>query len=130
MDKIWPKAVEFIARACEYSRGMMTPEAALDQIKNHDRQFWIIVDDSQPREMTAAGMTSLQTFPTGAKYLQIELLGGRNVKDWFDLKSELEKWAKSSEGCNGVLAWARKGWAKHLPDYSITHYVMYKELTA
>lgn len=127
VDTLWPQAEPHIAKACELSRGMQTPESALVQIKDHGRQLWLIVDDNTPREVIAAGMTSIQTYPTGKKYLQIEALGGRNVKDWFDLKGSLEKWAKD-EGCSGVLAWARKGWAKHMLDYNITRYVMCKEL--
>ncbi len=127
IDPIWPKAEPFIERACEYSRGSLTASVALHQIKNDGRQLWIIVNDSQPREVTAAGMTSIQQMPTGAKFLQIELLGGNNVKEWFDLKDLLEKWAKE-QGCSGVLAWARKGWAKHMPDYQMTHYLMHKDL--
>ena len=127
VDTIWPQAEPHIARACEHSHGMHTAETVFAQVKHGGRQLWIIVNDAQPREVTAAGVTSLQGCPTGKKFLQIEVLGGKNVKEWFDLKPQLEKWAKD-EGCSAVQAWARKGWAKHLPDYGIAQYVMYKEI--
>ena len=126
-DQIWPQAEKHVARACELSRGMLTPESVVVLVKERDRQFWIIVNDEQPRAVTAAILTSIQIAPTGKKLLQIEMCAGDNVKEWFDLKDDLEKWAKEN-GCSGVLVWARKGWAKYLHEYAITQYLMLKEI--
>lgn len=125
-DAIWPKVNVFIARACEHTYGTDTPETVLSGVKAQRKQLWIIVDDA--RQVIAAGTTSLQVGDTGRLTLFVELLGGDNMKTWFGLKSELEQWAKEKEGCSDVFFRARKGWARHLEDYQITHYLMHKDL--
>jgi hypothetical protein len=49
------------------------------------------------------------------------------MKQFFDLKGEFEEWAKL-EGCKDIRLWARKGWAPKLPDFTLTHYILKKEL--
>ena len=55
------------------------------------------------------------------------MIGGDNMKSWFSLKDQIEAWAKA-EGCNEVRLFARKGWARELPDYTIRAYVMVKKI--
>jgi len=54
-------------------------------------------------------------------------LGGDNMNQWFDLRDRFEDWARK-EGCDQVRIFARKGWARKLPDYKIQAYVMSKQL--
>jgi len=124
---LWPRVEEYLARAIERTCGTHTVETTRAQLVDGDRQLWIVVGETASREVSAACVTSLQKFPSGMLGLQIELLGGANMKNWFTLKELLEDWAKK-EGCSAAFLWARKGWAKHLRDYRVTHYLMYKEL--
>lgn len=125
---IWPRVEGYFTRALEHARGTHTLEAMKHGAVSGQRQLWIVVDDAPERNVVAAGETSLQIFPSGKKVLQIEAFAGDNMKQFFSLKDDLEKWAKEQEGCDGVFLWARKGWVKHLTDYSLTHYLMYKDL--
>ncbi len=124
---LWPWVEAYLAGAIERTLGTFTLETTKAQLIEGDRQLWIIVGEAPLREVSAAIVTSLQEFPSGKKALQIELLGGVHVSAWFSLKELLEDWAKK-EGCSAALLWARKGWAKHMKDYRVTHYLMHKEL--
>jgi hypothetical protein len=55
------------------------------------------------------------------------LLGGENMKAWFSLQGEFEKWALAND-CRFIRLWARKAWIKILPDFKLTHYILRKEI--
>lgn len=129
VDKLWPLAAAMLDKAVEYSNGAVALDHELVHVMEKRKQLWVVVmDDGEIKnKVVAAGITSLQANPNGTKTANIEMFGGENMKAWFSLKDTFEKWAKD-EGCSDVRLWARKGWAKHLPDYNLTHYIMRKEL--
>ena len=122
---VWPRIERYLQSAIDRSHGTHTMDTTKRDAEAGQRQLWVVITDD--KDITAAGVTSLQSFPSGRLMLQIEVFGGDNMKAFFDLKSELEKWAKD-EGCTAVCLWARKGWAKHLHDYQVTNYLMHKEI--
>jgi hypothetical protein len=127
VDKVWPAVIPFLSKAVEYSRGTHSVERSRERIKENSAQLWVIIEDTKPHTVVAAGLTSITEYPNGKKALMLELLGGKDMKAWFDLKSDIEAWA-AKNGCTLSFAWARKGWAKHLPDYKLSHYLLAKEI--
>jgi hypothetical protein len=127
--EIWPLAARMLAPALSYANGATDLAAELTALNARKKQLWMVVlEEPQGRAKgVAAGITSLQTNADGSLTANIEYFGGENMKAWFSLKGEFEQWARD-EGCRDVRLWARKGWARHLPEYRITHYIMRKEL--
>jgi hypothetical protein len=125
LQTLWPQIAPLLERAVEHSDQMTTLEAEATALANKLKQLWIVINDE--KQIVAAGVTSLQKFVTGKFIANIELFGGANMKDFFDLRGEFEKWAKE-EGCEEIRFFARKGWTKFLDDYRLASYVMAKKL--
>lgn len=126
--RLWPEIGPLLSKAVEYSGGVTSLDNEFEELKALRKQLWvIIVDDGGERKVAAAGITSLQDHPGGLKVANIEMLGGDNMKAWFSLKDQFENWAKT-EGRDEVRMFARKGWARELPDYRLRAYVMSKTL--
>jgi hypothetical protein len=127
--KLWPLAAPMLARAIDYTGGAASLGSELAAVCAEKKQLWMVVDPdgAVQNQAVAAGVTSLQVNADGSKTANIELFGGDNMKAWFALKDRFEDWARG-EGCRDVRLWARKGWAKHLPDFKLTHYILRKTL--
>jgi hypothetical protein len=125
--KLWPLAAPMLTRAIAYTNGATSPEKELAALSAGLKQLWMVVSPDAGNKGVAAGITSLQRNEDGSKTANIELFGGENMKAWFTLKDQFESWARG-EGCRDVRLWARKGWARHLPDFKLTHYILRKEL--
>ncbi len=87
-------------------------------------QLWVIGNDA----VKAVLLTELFFAPSGKKVASIRAATGDGAESWLHLLPELEAWAKS-EGCHCIEAVARKGWARRLTDYKMTHVILEKELT-
>lgn len=128
LKKLWPVVGPLLERAVELSGGTTTLAETFQALLDLKKQLWVIVtEDGGNKNISAAGITSLQSFPSGLQVANIEMLGGENMKAWFGLKEKFEDWAKD-EGCTEVRLFARKAWARHLSDYKLAAYVMSKRL--
>ncbi len=113
-------------RAIAYTHGGTSLPRVFHEVISKSKQLWFVVpDDNGPP--VAAGITSLQKNDDGTVSAKVELLGGDGMKRWFDLRSDLEAWARD-EGCTDIRFDGRKEWARLMPDYKITHYVFRKVL--
>jgi hypothetical protein len=129
LEKLWPVVAPLLEKAVELSGGVTTLAEEYQALINLKKQLWaIITEDGGAKTISAAGITSLQKFPSGLQVANIEMLGGENMKAWFSLKEKFEEWAKKDEGCTKVRLYARKAWARNLPDYKLAAYVMEKPL--
>lgn len=128
LKKLWPVIAPLLERAVELSGGVTTLAEEYQALLDLKKQLWVIVtENGGEKTISAAGITSLQKFPSGFKIANIEMLGGENMKAWFGLKDTFEEWAKV-EGCTEVRLYARKAWARHLSDYKLAAYVMSKKI--
>lgn len=127
-EALFPLAAPMLEKAIAYTRGSTSLPRVHGEVASGQKQLWFIKPDDGKSAPVAAGVTSLVLNDDGTKTANVELLGGAGLPKWFDLRSELEAWAKA-EGCDSIKFHGRKEWARLLPDYKITHYVMRKELT-
>lgn len=86
-------------------------------------QLWIIGDEA----IKGVVLTELFFAPSGKKIMGIRAATGDAAEGWLHLMPELEAWARH-EGCHSVEAIARKGWARRLSDYKMTHVILEKDL--
>lgn len=118
-------------KAIAYTEGATTIEHEFEELSAGRKQLWLVIDNEStdpPNKTMAACVSSLEKNEDGSKTAWINLTGGENMKAWCDLRERFAEWAKA-EGCKDIRLWARKGWAKYLLDFKLTHYLMRRELT-
>ena len=71
--------------------------------------------------------THLHTTSSGMVILQIPFVTGEDSKDWLHLLGVIEDHARRN-GASKVEMWARKGYARKLPDYHLSHVLLEKDL--
>jgi hypothetical protein len=123
IDDVAPLITPHLLSVIERSHGQWTLAGMLDGFKSGAMQLWIIWNG----DLTAVGATELAFTQSGDKLCKILFLTGEHSLDWLHLIDELEGWAKI-EGCQRMAGHMRKGWAKRLPDYRMTHIYLEKEL--
>lgn len=103
----------------EVNEDVLASEIAADRI-----QFWVVTNGSI---VSAVLGTSLDYLGTGVKVATVRFIVGKHSEKWIHLLEKIEAWA-AFEGCKKVRMYARKGWAKRLPDYKMPFVVMEKEI--
>lgn len=99
-------------------------QSLIELIARGEFQLWVIGDE----HIRGVVLTELFFAPSGKKVASIRAATGDAAEGWLHLLPELEAWAKV-EGCHCIEAIARKGWARRLTAYKMTHVVLEKELT-
>jgi hypothetical protein len=123
LGAVLPHVTHWLASVVERSGRRYTFPILVEMIARGELQMWLIGDDN-PRGIV---ITELYYAPSGLKFAAIRAAVGEGAEGWMPLISILEEWAKA-EGCVGIDALARKGWARRLPDYKLTHVFLEKEL--
>ncbi len=122
----WPLVQERIKAVADRSNGRFTEETILRAIEAGEDQFWVGWDEGK-REVRAVMTTTLSQYATSFKTADILIVTGEGRKEWKHLIGDVEAWAKS-QGCGVVQVYARKGWARELPDYKLSHVLLEKRL--
>ena len=109
----------------ERSKGKFSVPGILEAIACQRWQLWIVWDGS----VRAIVATELYRSPSNMKCCTIHFATGREAAGWTHHLDEIEVWARE-EGCARIELIARKGWAKHLPAYKMSHVFLEKDLTS
>lgn len=120
---VFPMVRDWLNGLADRSGGRWSVSGLLQKFVNGEWQLWIVWD-GKPRAIVG---TELYLEMTGMKCCMIRFCTGSGAPEWQHLLSKIEDWARS-EGCSYVDMLARKGWAKHLPDYKLTHVELEKDL--
>ena len=119
---MWPLAAAFLTRAA--IRGGEFIDGWIDLLANQKAQLWIAWNGE---DCEAAAITQLVERKNG-RACQMIACGGRDMRNWLGVLDEIEAWAKT-QGCRQFrIPQARKGWARILPDYDVTGFVMSKDI--
>lgn len=113
----------FLESIAERSDGRYSVPGMLDRISRQDWQLWMVWDGT-PR---AVVLTELYRDISGLMCCMVRACTGHGAKDWTPLLSQIEDWAREN-GCQRMDMLARKGWARHLPDYKMSHVFLEKVL--
>ncbi len=115
---------DLLEAVVDRSNGVWTVPAMLRLFATKRWYLWVVWDG------TVRGIvgTEIHTVPSGKHICSIRFCTGRGAKDWTHLLSEIEAWARDND-CARIDMLARKGWAKHLPEYRLTHVQLEKDLT-
>jgi hypothetical protein len=125
IGRVLSRVLPWLEKVVERSHGGNTLEGFLKQFASGLWRLWIIDDGEKLRGML---VTELDITPSGLKVCTIRVVTGEDSVSWLHLSADLEAWAKE-KGCTRMETWARKGWAKRLPDYHLTHVMLEKEIT-
>jgi hypothetical protein len=130
---IWPKAVEILAPALEYTDGREDLVSLYRRLAEARAQLWAGLDPANPDdpEIKAVAVTCLVTYPRD-KALRIEYCGGGDMVGWQGPIIDL--WTKFAldHGASRLELFGRKGWARELRDKGWTQPLVFmeKRLTA
>lgn len=121
--RVLPHVIGRLQAVVDRSGERYTVASLAELVMRGEFQLWVIGDE----QIRGVVLTELFFAPSGKKVASIRAATGDAAEGWLHLLPELEQWAKS-EGCHVVEAIARKGWARRLTDYKLTHVVLEKEL--
>lgn len=124
--QVWPLAAPMLVPAIARSSGRFSLKTIYEECLSGDQQLWLVWDPDS-RLPKATVVTQIIPYPTGLKVLDVVAVAGEDRKKWTALLSQLEAWA-SSKGCKLVQLVARRGWAKELSEYDMTHILLEKVL--
>lgn len=128
LDTVWPLVWPYLASAVERSRGRFSEVAMRRLLEAGDWLLWAALEHSEASDtVLGVAVTEILVYPAGKKVINIPICTGVEAKKWAALIGEIEKWGKT-EGATAVQTWARRGWAKHLQDYEMTHVLLEKEI--
>ena len=125
LGNVWSIIEPLVLKTIDGMNGRHTMQSLLAEVMDHDLALWAVV--SQGKGMQALVGTQIAVSSSGLRSLVIRFTAGKGVHDWVYLLDQIEDYARSV-GCQRVETWARKGWAKHMPDYKLTHVLLEKDL--
>lgn len=115
--QLWSRVLPGIAKGCEHSYGLYSPESLYEAATATPPRAYVIVaftpgDEDKPAELIASGVAVISVFPTGRKVIEMLVVGGAERGRWIELlDAKLTEWARA-EGASYVIFSGRKGWAK------------------
>lgn len=118
-----PRIIRLMQDVVERHPGEFSVDGIVDRIARRDWVLWLVWDGT----VRAILATELYLDVGGSKRCRIPFCTGESARGWVHLLADIEQWA-TLEGCSKMDLIARKGWAKHLPDYRMTHVVLEKDL--
>lgn len=124
LGEVFPLVRPLMESVAERSKGRWSVPGMLERIATGDWLLWIVWDGS----VRAIVGTELYLDVSGMKCCMIRFATGREASGWTHLLDEIEEFARA-EGCGRIDMIARKGWAKHLPAYRMSHVFLEKDLT-
>ncbi len=121
----WGVLEPLMIKVVEGMGDRQTMASLLQQIMQGEIQLWAVVVD---REIKAVAGTEIGEAPSGLVTCCVRFCVGAGARNWIGVLQEtVEDYARAN-GCHRVETWARKGWAKHLPEYKLTHVLLERDL--
>lgn len=105
---VWSQVRPHVAKGVEYSYGRFETDDVLDMLLEQDFILWIAFDASGIKGIV---VTNFAVYPR-KKYLYLTFCGGEDGFEWkTQMLKLLQHWAYDN-GCDGIEAAGRLGWAK------------------
>jgi len=124
LESVWPHVVDKIAGVVERSDGRWTIEDIAGRLLQQQWQLWVVWDGT----WRAVLATELCREASGLQVARIVFTTGSGADRWTHLIADIETWAKD-QGASKLEMMARKGWARRLPEYKMSHVLLEKDLS-
>lgn len=119
VEGVWPLIARRIAQATARSNGRFTESTIKAECVSGTQQLWVAWS-ADHRAIRAVMVTQILTFPTGLRAVDVVIVTGEGRRDWVPLLADLEVWARAQD-CALVQINARRGWARELSSYRLSH---------
>lgn len=119
----WPHVLPHIEKMARATRGKLSADDFRQRIAAGEFQLWVVLRDGN---RLASVLTEIIQYPQ-RKVARIVGCVGRHREEWVHLLAEVQDWARS-QGCVAMEAFARKGWARVIPDFHMTHIILETDL--
>jgi len=123
LNRAWPLVEPLIAASCARD-GLYAASDVLDWLAADKMQLWLA--GSVERGVEAAAVTEMLQHRL-AKTFSVFIVTGNDIERWLPHLGHMEAWAKEM-GCTRAIQYARRGYARKLKDYRMTHVVLEKAL--
>lgn len=120
---VWPLVLPQIESVVARSHGVYTIEATRAKMSSGEWLLWVVWDG----ELQAIGCTQFYTADSGLKFLDVLFVTGEHSLAWLHLMDDLKEYGRKT-GCKRISGTMRKGWAKRLPDWKMTHVILEQDL--
>ena len=120
---VWPLIAAQIDGVVARSNGIYTADALRGHFETGKFLLWLVWNDA----VQAIGATQFYHTDGGVKIFDILFVTGEHSLEWLHLMDEWEHHARAW-GCDRIEGTMRKGWAKRLPDWKMTHVTLSKDL--
>lgn len=101
-------------------------EWVLDECEARNKQLWVGGD------FEWLAITQISVYPTGLKELDVFVVAGDGIEEWYPVMVETLKEFGKAVGCRLIAGNGRKGWLKwhktHFPGEGILTYRMAQEI--
>lgn len=124
IPRVLPVVEGWLRGIVERSHGALSLEGIVGAWASDRWQLWVI---NTPSGIKGVMATELHIQNSGRKACSVHFLTGEDSATWLHLVDKLEDWARQ-QGCGVLDMLARKGWAKRLPDFHMSHVFLEKEL--
>lgn len=112
VDGIWDRVSHLADKACQEWHGCYTSRDIKQLAKDCDIQLW---SAWKGKKCICLLGTQIYTHPQ-KKIAEIMFVGGEDMGAWVDFMESVADWARK-EGCQSLIARARKGWERALKSY-------------
>ena len=126
LEAVWPYVVGLVEGLPDDSAGSYTVDGIVDRLLEGTWQLWVVTRGSLDTTAAIVG-TEVFTNMAGDKVCTLHFCKGTHAKQWTHLLETIERAARAI-GCVKIEMTARKGWAKRLPEYRMTHVILEKAL--
>lgn len=123
LSAAWPYVLPHIEKMAEATRGKLTTDDMRARIAGEECQLWVALEG---KELLATLVTEIVVYPQ-RKVARIVGCVGEHRAKWIHLLGQIQDWARAN-GCAAMEIVARKGWAKALPDFQLTHVLLEADL--
>lgn len=124
LREVWDLIESLVMKVIEGCNGRHTMQSLIEEVLSKDLALWGVVGNAGIKALVG---TQVQVASSGLRSLTIRFTVGKHVADWIGLLDDLEDYARSV-GCTRVETYARKGWAKYMPDYKLSHVLLERDL--
>jgi hypothetical protein len=128
VDVVWPQAKDLLQKAIDVAPRAYNLDYVYDKIKDGTYGLWLVMDETVP---VAAITTRVSGYPTGAKCLALDWIGGERMFEWLPMVQKvMESYARDND-CTHLEGYGREAWGRALKKFGWeTDYISYKmELT-
>lgn len=120
----WDHLSAHIEKLAEITYGRLTTDDIRKHIEAGNFQLWAVVGEDN--QLLAVVTTEIIQYPQ-RRACRVVGCVGENRGKWIHLFDEIQDWARS-QGCAAMEIFARKGWAKVLPDFRLTSILLERSL--